>query len=134
MECNFIFLTVWFVVFGLVLVEKIWRKAYFQLTEVALFLPIFYFPFGDMIAMLGLFIFSLGLLLYGYQVEDTNRIKIGTFAFLISTLIAYVHFAWAFLDKSLFFFIGGILLFTLSYFLEQKRRQIKQGNKEETSQ
>ncbi|MDC3417236.1 DUF2157 domain-containing protein [Aquibacillus salsiterrae] len=133
MEYNFVFLVVWFVLFGLILVEKIWRKSYEQLTEVVLFLPIFYFPFGDMIAMLALFIFSLGLLLNGYQVVDTKRIYHGTFAFLISTFIAYVQLAWAFLNKSLFFFIGGILLFTLSYLLERKRRQMKSENKEETT-
>ncbi|UOQ46896.1 DUF2157 domain-containing protein [Gracilibacillus caseinilyticus] len=116
----------WLVVFIIAILCKYWRKDKEGLTDLVLFLPvIFAGAFADHISMASLFIFSLGYLFSGYKVEDQFKIGIGTGAFLISTCIAYFHLAWAFLDKSLFFFVGGILLFAMSYFLERKRRHVK---------
>ncbi|MBM7571500.1 DUF2157 domain-containing protein [Aquibacillus albus] len=126
-EFNLFFMIVWSLLFVAFITLKVAFKQYNHLTELALFLPVFYIAFGDMVAMLCLFIFSLGLLINGYQEENNNLIMFGTGAFLISTLIAYVHIAWAFLDKSLFFFIGGIILFAFSYFLERKRRMVRKS-------
>ncbi|MDL4842873.1 DUF2157 domain-containing protein [Aquibacillus rhizosphaerae] len=119
------FMFIWLSIFVITIVLKIVKKQSWQLIDLVLFLPVFYVTFGDMFSMLCLFAFSLGLLLLGYKEEDHARVTNGTITFLISTLIAYVHLAWAFLDKSLFFFVGGALLFVLSYFLEKKRRTVK---------
>ncbi|MFC4403216.1 DUF2157 domain-containing protein [Gracilibacillus xinjiangensis] len=107
------------------------QKRIEELTTLVLFIPMIYAGTpGDYLSMLSLFIFSLGLLFSGYKQEDSRRIGFGTVSFLISTFVAYFHLAWAFLDKSLFFFIGGVLLFFMAYFLEKNRRSVKTKNNE----
>lgn len=93
---------------------KWWRKDKAHIIDLVLFVPVFYFGFGDMLVLLFLFVFSIVWLLIGYNEERIEKVNIGTVAFLVSTLLAYVHLAWDFLDKSCFFFVGGILLFVLS--------------------
>ncbi|WP_171038067.1 DUF2157 domain-containing protein [Aquibacillus sediminis] len=119
----------WLVLFIISSSVKYWKNKKMQYVDLVLFLPIVYLPFADMVYMLSLFLFSLGYLLIGYKEENQAMITVGTITFLISTLIAYVHLAWDFLDKSLFFFVGGILLFLLSFLLERKRRLVKKEAK-----
>jgi uncharacterized membrane protein len=38
--------------------------------------------------------------------------------------MGYFNLAWAFMPKSVFFLIGGILLFMLNGFLQRKKKQI----------
>ncbi|WP_226037691.1 DUF2157 domain-containing protein [Aquibacillus saliphilus] len=123
------FLIVWIILFILASIIKIMKKEIINTIELVLFLPVVYLSFGDLLAMLMLFAFSLGILLIGYKEENYQKITLGTFAFLISTLLAYIHLAWAFLNKSLFFFLGGIILFILSFLLERKRRELKKDVK-----
>ena len=50
---------------------------------------------------------------------------LGTVAFLFSTFNVYIQYAWDALNKSLFFFIGGVLLFLISFIFERQRRRLK---------
>ncbi|SEB10081.1 Uncharacterized membrane protein [Thalassobacillus cyri] len=119
-----VFLTIW-IVLSLSAVFLLWKKDHFiLLLNLVLFLPVFYLEAGSMVALILLFIYSLGWLLRGYQSETPDIVTKGTVAFVISTIVAYTQLAWDFMDKSLFFFIGGILLFLLSFFLERKRRNL----------
>ncbi|MFC0524845.1 DUF2157 domain-containing protein [Pontibacillus salicampi] len=102
------------------------------LVDIALFIPVFFLPsLQSALVLLLLFTFSIGRLLVGYNRGDGEVINTGTVAFLASTLVAYFQLAWDFLDKSLFFFIGGILLFGLGYLLEQRRRSYAHNGEEE---
>ncbi|MRH44189.1 DUF2157 domain-containing protein [Aquibacillus halophilus] len=125
-EFELIFLAIWIIILIPIVVMKTMKQEFSNMIELALFVPVFFVPYSDLLAMLVLFIYSLGMLLIGYKEEHYRKITLGTFAFLISTLIAYIHLAWAFLNKSLFFFLGGIILFILSFLLERKRREHKQ--------
>lgn len=73
--------------------------------------------------IIALFLFSIGMVLGGERMRDIARINAGAVLFGVTCLVGYVNFAWDFLDKSLFFLLGGILLMALSFFLERQRRK-----------
>ncbi|MCK6255848.1 DUF2157 domain-containing protein [Fictibacillus sp. KIGAM418] len=95
-----------------------------------LFFPWFYFTFligeftAGIIYLISAFLFSGLLLTEGYQKEERSQINWGIILFLIVTFIAYINLAWSFMPKSLFFLIGGILLFALYFFLQKKKRDV----------
>ncbi|MBO8156233.1 MAG: DUF2157 domain-containing protein [Bacillaceae bacterium] len=105
-----------------------------HLVDLVLFIPVFYLDeIASFASLILLFAFSVSWLVIGYRDEDRERINIGTATFLISTIVAYIQLAWDYMDKSLFFFLGGVFLFALSYFLEKRRRKIsrnKRGDQE----
>jgi uncharacterized membrane protein len=70
-----------------------------------------------------LFLFSIAVVTGGEKRRDVARINWGAVFFGLTCLAGYVNFAWEFLDKSLFFLIGGILLLGLSFVLERQRRK-----------
>jgi len=94
--------------------------------------PFFYLAEGsDLLTLLSLFIFSLYLLWRGYIEEWRLKINLATLLFLVSTMTAYGKLAWDFMDKSLFFILGGILLLGLSWFLNRRKQQVLLGSKED---
>jgi uncharacterized membrane protein len=100
-----------------------------KLLYILLFIPVLFFgEFADVLFILSLYLFAILALVFGYQYQRSEYINNGTFVFLISTFIAYVHLAWDFMPKSLFFLSGGILLFALSWFLEKRRRKWLEAN------
>ncbi|GGC74200.1 hypothetical protein GCM10007216_01090 [Thalassobacillus devorans] len=124
------FIVIWAVLMAAA-VYLLWRSDNLILIlNLVLFFPFFFLEAGSMLVLMLLFIYSLGWLLRGYQTEEANMVTKGTVAFVISTIVAYIQLAWDFMDKSLFFFIGGILLFLLSYFLERKRRNLSKRGQE----
>jgi uncharacterized membrane protein len=99
-----------------------------DLADGLLFLPLFYIGYAvEVIYLFVLFGYSICLLLIGYQKHQTDKATIGTALFLISAFVGYVQLAWDFMPKSLFFLIGGIILFMLSWFLEKNRRKLVKG-------
>jgi uncharacterized membrane protein len=44
--------------------------------------------------------------------------------FVAATAVAYFKLTWGFMDKSLFFLIGGILLLALSWYLRRRNAQV----------
>ncbi|MFC4776863.1 DUF2157 domain-containing protein [Paenibacillus sp. GCM10023252] len=99
-------------------------------------LPFLYLQAGiDVLYLLTLFIFSLYLLWRGYAEEWRLKINLGTLLFLTSTMTAYSKLTWGFMDKSIFFLIGGALLLILSWLLNRRKQQVLSGTdyKEEDS-
>ncbi len=94
-----------------------------DLPDLLLFLPWFYIgEAADVFYVILLLIYSILSLLIGYKEERIEKVNFGTVIFLVSTLAAYIHLAWDFMPKSLFFLFGGVLLFALSWYLEKRRR------------
>jgi uncharacterized membrane protein len=89
------------------------------LAPVLLYLPVK----EDILYIFILFFFSLYMLWRGYVEEWRFKINLGTLLFLCSTMIAYGKLTWDFMDKSLFFILGGIILLLLSWFLNRQRKQ-----------
>lgn len=98
-----------------------------------LFLPLLYAPPRSVALMYlaVLFLFSLYVLLRGYAEESRRGINLGTLLFLVTTMAAYFKLTWAFMDKSLFFLVGGTLLLTLSWLLDRRKRHTLHQAKED---
>ncbi|MBA2174524.1 DUF2157 domain-containing protein [Halobacillus locisalis] len=126
-DAAFTFFIVWAVLFVGAVIRAALSSTNYYWVDLVLFVPVFKFPIGDVLSLSLLFIYSLLWLIFGYQTEISRWVNKGTVAFLITTFLAYFQLAWDFMDRSLFFFIGGILLFILSYLLERKRRQVHKG-------
>jgi uncharacterized membrane protein len=88
------------------------------LSPLIVFLPNYMDLFGIMI----LFLFSLFVLWRGYVEHWDVKINVGTILFLLTTMIAYSKLTWDFMDRSLFFTIGGMLLLALSWFLNRRKK------------
>ncbi|WP_126427682.1 DUF2157 domain-containing protein [Brevibacillus marinus] len=77
----------------------------------------------DVAMILAMYAFSIALVLGGEKGHDVQRINTGALVFGVTSFVAYVNFAWDFMDKSLFFLFGGALLLLLSFLLERQRRR-----------
>ncbi|MCM3741081.1 DUF2157 domain-containing protein [Oceanobacillus luteolus] len=119
------FFIVWLFVFIFALYVK-WRtERKEEMVDFVLFLPIVLLPQAHLFSIIVLFVFSLGWIFIGYRIQLPQRIMLGTVAFLFSTFNVYIQYAWDALNKSLFFFIGGVLLFLISFIFERQRRRLK---------
>lgn len=124
-----VFLVLFAFTFALSFFGKRKHKETVALLEWFIFLPFFYWESaGDVMYLLVLFVFSGYLLWIGYREEGSGRVNAGTLLFLLSTFIGYIQVAWDFLPKSLFFLVGGLLLFALNWFLQRQRRKLLEGN------
>ena len=56
--------------------------------------------------------------------QDAERLTLGTVLFIVATMTAFFKLTWAFLDKSLFFLLGGVLLLALSWFLRRRNARL----------
>ncbi len=56
--------------------------------------------------------------------QDAEQLTLGTVLFIIATMTAFFKLTWAFLDKSLFFLLGGLLLLGLSWFLRRRNARL----------
>lgn len=94
-----------------------------SLTDWLLLLPGFYFTGGLPLAIATLVIlyaYSGAVLLRAHQEQNPDRVTLGTVLFIITTAVAYFKLTWGFLDKSLFFLLGGLLLLGLSWWLRRR--------------
>lgn len=122
--------------FGISLAGKLHQNRVSSSFDWILLAPFFYLPQGmSVLYLLALFFFSLYVMWQGYLEEWRAKINVGTALFLISTMVGYGKLTWDFMDKSLFFVIGGGLLLVLSWFLNRRRKrffeEIKEGNEHE---
>ncbi|TQS75850.1 DUF2157 domain-containing protein [Ornithinibacillus gellani] len=127
------FIIIWVALILIGVILKWVKQQTWSMIDFVLFLPVFYLPFSYMIGLISLFVFSLGWLFIGYHVENHEKIVLGTIGFLLSTFTVYVQFAWEAMNKSLFFLVGGLLLFGLSFILERQRRQHVDNQKGDAS-
>lgn len=100
----------------------------YSIADWLLFLPVFLIGSGiDWMYLILLFVYSLFILLDGYREQNRTRVNAGTLMFLFVALLAYFKLAWDFMDKSIMFITGGVLLFVLSWFLNRRRKQLFNG-------
>lgn len=130
-ESSFLFFLFWAVLFVGAVIRSALSSTNYYWADLILFVPVFKFPVGDVLSLAVLFTYSLIWLIFGYRTEVSRWVNKGTATFLLTTLLAYFQLAWDFMNRSLFFFSGGILLFILSFFMERKRRQVHKGGQSE---
>ncbi|KAA9333188.1 DUF2157 domain-containing protein [Hymenobacter busanensis] len=110
-------------VFGLSVAGKRARGHFSSATDWLLLLPGFYFPGGlplAIAALVVLYAYSGAVLWRGNYEQSADRINLGTALFVLTTMVAYFKLTWEFLDKSLFFLLGGVLLLGLSWYLRRR--------------
>lgn len=73
--------------------------------------------------IISLFVFSSVMIMTGEKQREVYRINLGAIFFGVSCFVAYINFAWDFMDKSIFLLLGGALLLAISFVLERKRRR-----------
>ncbi|WP_188207102.1 DUF2157 domain-containing protein [Alkalibacillus aidingensis] len=106
---------------SLAVLFAILNKEKFGVIQLVLFVPVFIFgEYASIIACLLLFIVSISKLLEGYYCYDQQKVRFGIAGFLLSTCVVYFQMAWDFLDRSLFFLIGGIILFVIGVLLNRQ--------------
>ncbi|MBI4464759.1 MAG: hypothetical protein HY647_08665 [Acidobacteria bacterium] len=66
----------------------------------------------------------IGLMLFGDAVGTNAFLNLGFAYFLALGVYEYFNDRWEYLYRSVFFLAGGLLLLTLGYFLEKKRRKL----------
>lgn len=105
------------------------KRARGQLTtlpEWLLLLPGFYLPGGLPLAvatLVVLYAHAGSVLARAHRAHDAEQLTLGTVLFIVATMVAYFKLTWAFLDKSLFFLLGGVLLLGLSWYLRRRNAQ-----------
>jgi uncharacterized membrane protein len=102
--------------------------------EWVLLIPVVYLNAGIAVMyLLLLFFFSFYVLWRGYIEQWRFKINFGTLLFIITTMVAYGKLTWAFMDKSLFFILGGLILLALSWFLNRRKKLVldEAGREEE---
>lgn len=122
---NFLFFILWGLIWISILSIKWLKNNKLELIDLILFIPLFFLPNAYIFVLLSMFIFAIYWLFIGYQQELHDKIIVGITSFILSTFTAYIQFAWETMNRSLFFVIGGILLFLISYFFERKRRLLE---------
>jgi uncharacterized membrane protein len=92
-----------------------------------LLLPGYYFPGGlalTVAALVVLYAYSGSVLYRGFREQAPERVNLGTVLFVLTTMVAYFKLTWDFLNKSLFFLLGGLLLLSLSWYLRRQARTL----------
>ncbi|MBW3131049.1 DUF2157 domain-containing protein [Hymenobacter profundi] len=95
-------------------------------TDWLLLLPGFYLDAGlplAVAALVVLYAYTGTLLWRAHQEQNPDRVTLGTVLFILTTAVAYFKLTWGFMDKSLFFLLGGILLLSLSWYLRRRAVQ-----------
>ncbi|SFQ21447.1 DUF2157 domain-containing protein [Hymenobacter arizonensis] len=103
------------------------RGRFDTLLDWLLLLPGFYLPGGLPLAvatLVVLYAHAGSVLVRAHRQEDPNQLTIGAILFVAATMVAYFKLTWAFLDKSLFFLLGGVLLLGLSWYLRRRNAQV----------
>ncbi|UOQ72980.1 hypothetical protein [Hymenobacter cellulosilyticus] len=70
-----------------------------------------------------LYAYSGTVLWRAHQENNPDRVTLGTVLFILTTMVAYFKLTWAFMDKSLFFLVGGVLLLGMSWYLRRRNAQ-----------
>lgn len=113
-------------VFALSVLGKRRQGRLASLPDWLLLLPGFYLPGGLPLAvatLVVLYTHAGSMLARAHRSGEAEQLTLGTVLFVIATMVAYFKLTWAFLDKSLFFLIGGVLLLSLSWYLRRRNAQ-----------
>ena len=104
------------------------------LPDWLLLLPGFYLPGGLPLAvatLVVLYAHAGSVLARAHRADGQQQaaqLTLGTVLFVVATMVAYFKLTWAFLDKSLFFLVGGVLLLSLSWYLRRRNAKALAGN------
>ncbi|GEL78345.1 DUF2157 domain-containing protein [Tenuibacillus multivorans] len=129
---HFMFYIILTILLGLAIYLTLKNEHRYKLYQLVLFFPVFILvEIASFLAYVVLFLFSVSKILEGYHEIDRRTVRLGTGAFLVSTFIVYLQLAWDFLDKSLFFLVGGIILFLIGFFLERHRKEFVSQKRED---
>ncbi|WP_161599549.1 DUF2157 domain-containing protein [Hymenobacter nivis] len=97
------------------------------LPDWLLLLPGFYLPGGLPLAiatLVVLYAHAGSVLVRAHRAGSADQLTLGTVLFVGATMVAYFKLTWAFLDKSLFFLLGGVLLLGLSWYLRRRNARV----------
>ncbi|MBH8559758.1 DUF2157 domain-containing protein [Hymenobacter negativus] len=97
------------------------------LPEWLLLLPGFYLSGGLSLAvatLVVLYAHAGSVLARANREHDPEQLTIGAVLFVAATAVAYFKLTWGFMDKSLFFLLGGVLLLGLSWYLRRRNAQV----------
>jgi uncharacterized membrane protein len=98
-----------------------------SLPEWLLLLPGFYLSGGLPLAvatLVVLYAHAGSVLARANRKHDSDQLTLGAVLFVAATAVAYFKLTWGFMDKSLFFLIGGVLLLGLSWYLRRRNAQV----------
>ena len=98
-----------------------------SLPDWLLLLPGFYLPGGLPLAvatLVVLYAHAGSVLARANREQDAEQLTIGAVLFVAATAVAYFKLTWGFMDKSLFFLVGGGLLLALSWYLRRRNAQL----------
>ncbi|MBO2010436.1 DUF2157 domain-containing protein [Hymenobacter negativus] len=114
-------------VFGLSALGKRAQGRLASLPEWLLLLPGFYLSGGLTLAvatLVVLYAHAGSVLARANREHDSDQLTLGAVLFVAATAVAYFKLTWGFMDKSLFFLIGGVLLLGLSWYLRRRNAQV----------
>ena len=103
------------------------RGSLATLPEWLLLLPGFYLSGGLSLAvatLVVLYAHAGSVLARANREQDPEQLTIGAVLFVAATAVAYFKLTWGFMDKSLFFLLGGVLLLALSWYLRRRNAQV----------
>ena len=107
------------------------RGRFATLPEWLLLLPGFYLPGGLPLAvatLVVLYAHAGSVLARAHHDQDAEELTIGAVLFVAATMVAYFKLTWGFLDKSVFFLLGGVLLLGLSAYLRRRTARLVAAN------
>lgn len=118
-----------FILFSVLFAFSIWKSSREKgnWLPLLLFLPLFYLPFGDIAYLAVIFIYSSLLIYLGDEEDHRWKSNMGIFLFMFSSFVGYIQLAWDFLDKSLFFLVGGLMLFVIHWILRKREHWMGKG-------
>src|SRR5699024_1762942 len=115
-----------FLFLGVLLLMLIFNRK--ELITLILFVPVFFIPYAHVLIIISLFIYSIYWIIYGFQKDETNKMVLGIFTFLLSIFTVIVQYACETINKSLFFLVAGLILFGISLLIERRRQDDEGGN------
>lgn len=120
-KINAIFLIVTGIVWLLVLACKWILGKRDEIVDLILFLPVLFLPKAFIFVILIMIVFSIYWLITSIKYQLRDKFIFGIVSFFITTFTVYIQFGWESMNKSLFFIIGGLLLFGISYFFQKQK-------------
>lgn len=106
-------------------------KHYLWMINLLLIIPLAQIGGGYLLSIMIMFAVALTWLIYSYRSRH-DMIAPSIIIFIIATLAAYIQIGWDSMNRALFFLIGGILLFIISFILEWQRRKVEKSEHDES--